>query len=117
MNQRIVRYVPVAAAGRVERVSFATSAELRAFQKGLALVTAAPVRAFETKAEAEAAMRECKRCGTDTAGGFCTDVTCAFHDHRQDCPRGWEGHEHALQCDGYACTCGGRPEDEEDADG
>lgn len=112
MNQRIVRYVPVAAAGRVERVSFATAAELRAFQKGLALVAAAPVRAFETKAEAEAVLRACKRCGTDTAAGFCADVTCAFHDHRQDCPRGWDGH--ALQCDDDECTCGERPAEEDD---
>ena len=50
----------------------------------------------------------CDRCGSDLdTVGKCTDATCPFSDHKQDCPAGWKGHpEHkAGRC---ACNMGRR---------
>ena len=36
---------------------------------------------------------ECGRCGSMTDGnGLCTDETCPFDSHQQDCEAGWTGH-------------------------
>ena len=49
----------------------------------------------------------CQRCGCDRIDGFCTDDCCGFHDHRQDCPRGWFNHPEHWEGES-PCTCGGR---------
>jgi hypothetical protein len=54
----------------------------------------------------------CQRCGSDlSAGGYCTDETCPFREHKQDCEAGWSGHPerdpHPLDDDRpVPCTCG-----------
>lgn len=36
---------------------------------------------------------ECQRCSSDlNTRGKCTDATCPFSDHKQNCPAGWQGH-------------------------
>jgi hypothetical protein len=37
-------------------------------------------------------MPDCVRCGSPLEEGFCSDATCPFSDHRQDCQLGWAGH-------------------------
>ena len=50
----------------------------------------------------------CKRCDTGLDGlGYCTDETCPFSDHTQDCTMGWAGHPESPQ-DIAKCTCGGK---------
>ena len=52
----------------------------------------------------------CKRCGSDVKNNRCTDQTCPFSDHDQDCRAGWNGHPSVdpLPDDDTAplqCTC------------
>lgn len=47
---------------------------------------------------------DCKRCGSDINNGFCSNVTCPFSDHKQECPAGWNGHP---EKNGGECTCKG----------
>ena len=35
---------------------------------------------------------KCKRCGSQIIKGFCSDETCPFAVHLQDCQAGWNGH-------------------------
>jgi hypothetical protein len=48
--------------------------------------------------------QECERCGTRVADGYCTDQTCPFSDHKQNCPAGWANHP--TQPADSKCTCG-----------
>ena len=50
---------------------------------------------------------DCDRCRSKlNSEGKCTDVTCPFSDHKQNCPAGWNGHpEHKAG----RCTCKGKP--------
>lgn len=48
---------------------------------------------------------ECARCGSALRGGFCTDETCPFDSHLQDCVKGWEGHPEMGSTGMAICTC------------
>ena len=42
-------------------------------------------------------LRKCKRCGSSIilvikVGNRCSDETCPFSDHSQECMAGWSGH-------------------------
>ncbi len=51
----------------------------------------------------------CKRCNNLLdENGLCTDQTCPFSDHAQDCVMGWSGHPDYPQ-DIAKCTCTGHP--------
>lgn len=57
----------------------------------------------------------CARCGSKVKAGRCTNITCIFSDHQQDCMVGWSGHpdkDPFPNEDGIGpcsvCTCPGR---------
>lgn len=52
--------------------------------------------------------RTCQRCGGPLADRFCTDETCPFSAHRQNCPVGWANHPDMPACQDKVCNCGGR---------
>ena len=50
---------------------------------------------------------ECKRCGSEiNRAGFCSDLTCPFSHHKQDCDAGWYGHPEKPGIELKDCTCG-----------
>jgi hypothetical protein len=74
-------------------------------------VEGAAVEGYETVSvesdEGAEDVQECGRCGCLLDGhGLCTDATCPFSDHKQECPAGWGGHPDHH---GGPCSCGGRP--------
>ena len=47
----------------------------------------------------------CQRCGCNlSAGGYCTDETCPFCQHKQTCAMGWKNHPNRNPK--LKCTCG-----------
>lgn len=63
------------------------------------------VRADITYALTGTCDKACRRCGTATKGGFCTDESCPFSYHVQQCQRGWIGHPESATDESAACTC------------
>jgi len=53
----------------------------------------AEVARMTTKAKPRLTIVECVRCGSMIyENGMCTDETCPFDSHQQDCQAGWTGH-------------------------
>lgn len=48
----------------------------------------------------------CWRCASELdAEGFCTDITCPFNDHLQQCANGWIGNPAVNFNEPVPCTC------------
>jgi hypothetical protein len=54
-------------------------------------------------------MPDCVRCGSPLEEGFCSDETCPFSTHRQNCRFGWAGHPekdpHPNEDEVVDCDC------------
>lgn len=84
--------------------------DLRSYQKDVLEATAKlmPTKTKAPKGSGKA--YACKRCNSLLVDGFCTDETCPFSGHFQDCEAGWSGHPEmdpnpTDDSHPIACTC------------
>lgn len=68
---------------------------------------------LEEYAHLEDNIISCKRCGCDVNDGYCSDISCPFSEHTQECPAGWQGHPEVQVPSEFLpthksgdCTCG-----------